>query len=519
MPPRAKKQKLDTSPSKPSPLSSPSKLAKGKGKPKPSLAARRHGPDSEGDSDDDEPLEPDEDEAPLPRQSFVTASSGDAYLLHSARPSKTSDSLLSSYIDPAFTLSSYASALATFDSTPAKAFVAQREDLLKRRVAVADSFPQWVFEMQEGFNLVLYGFGSKRLVLNAFAERVRRTADAIVVNGFDPAVTLQDVVGALEELVKSGEGEREAQETPQKGKKGGRGAAAKGKGKGKAVAKPPTQVSAIEGRVRRVCEALAGEGRTRDVYLVIHNLDGPTLRVPKILSLLALLAAHPRVHLLASIDHIRAPLLFPSSLANARPLHARTGAATPAGISLGESRALTFLYHEIPSLAPYTTEATASSLLSRVLPPTVFPRLASSSSTTSFSPIHSAIYVLKSVTHKSQQLFSLLAALQLATLESVDPSVVRSADLAPAMHAPSPRIATSFDVLTARAVEQLIVFGKEGVEGLLGEFRDHGVVRSGVVPPEQGEGEEEGDAGGLWVWISLKGEELEEVLESPEWKD
>lgn len=44
------------------------------------------------------------------------------------------------------------------------------------------------------------------------------------------------------------------------------------------------------------------------VYLLIHNIDGPMLRGEKTQSALGLLASLPNLHLVASIDHINAPL-------------------------------------------------------------------------------------------------------------------------------------------------------------------------------------------------------------------
>lgn len=44
------------------------------------------------------------------------------------------------------------------------------------------------------------------------------------------------------------------------------------------------------------------------VYLLIHNIDGLMLRGEKTQSALGQLAALPNLHLVASIDHINAPL-------------------------------------------------------------------------------------------------------------------------------------------------------------------------------------------------------------------
>ena len=45
-----------------------------------------------------------------------------------------------------------------------------------------------------------------------------------------------------------------------------------------------------------------------DLYLVIHNIDGPMLRPEKTQAVLSLLAQIRGFHILASIDHINAPL-------------------------------------------------------------------------------------------------------------------------------------------------------------------------------------------------------------------
>ncbi len=45
-----------------------------------------------------------------------------------------------------------------------------------------------------------------------------------------------------------------------------------------------------------------------DFYLVIHNIDGTMLRGEKIQMILSLLAAIRGFHIIASIDHINAPL-------------------------------------------------------------------------------------------------------------------------------------------------------------------------------------------------------------------
>lgn len=44
------------------------------------------------------------------------------------------------------------------------------------------------------------------------------------------------------------------------------------------------------------------------LYLIIHNIDGIMLRSNKVQNILANLAAIPNIHVIASVDHVNAPL-------------------------------------------------------------------------------------------------------------------------------------------------------------------------------------------------------------------
>ena len=50
---------------------------------------------------------------------------------------------------------------------------------------------------------------------------------------------------------------------------------------------------------------------------------------------------------------------------------------------------------------------------------------------------------------------------------------------------------------------------------LLAEFKDHGVVKISQVAPEESDEETMGG----WVWIPLRVEEVEELVENEEWKE
>lgn len=65
----------------------------------------------------------------------------------------------------------------------------------------ARSFPQWNFELDEGFNICLYGYGSKRNLLLKFAEWLyewyRDPPTIVIVNGYSTTITLRSILTTI----------------------------------------------------------------------------------------------------------------------------------------------------------------------------------------------------------------------------------------------------------------------------------------------------------------------------------
>lgn len=55
-------------------------------------------------------------------------------------------------------------------------------------------------------------------------------------------------------------------------------------------------------------EAIQSKKQAEPIYLLVHNLDGASFRNDKAQAIFSQLAQIPKVHLIASIDHINAPL-------------------------------------------------------------------------------------------------------------------------------------------------------------------------------------------------------------------
>ncbi|KAL1463447.1 hypothetical protein WDU94_015198 [Cyamophila willieti] len=139
-------------------------------------------------------------------------------------------------------------------------------------------FIDWLLFLREKFNLLLYGFGSKYKVMDEFYKTMLSHSKVLVINGFFPDLTLKEI---LESIMIDLLDMKEASQDPQQ---------------------------AFE----LIKKKLKLKNAT-DIFLVIHNIDGTALRGTKQQSLLAQLASLQKVHIIASIDHINAPLLWDNS--------------------------------------------------------------------------------------------------------------------------------------------------------------------------------------------------------------
>lgn len=169
----------------------------------------------------------------------------------------------------------------------------------------AESFPQWTFEMSQGFGICLYGFGSKRRILHKFAKhlharRKNPKADKIViVNGYAPTTTLREILSSVGAAVDS------SQRIP--------------------LSQPATMVQHITKQLSTTPMTLT---------IIINSLDAPALRKPGSQAILAQLAAHPQIQLICSADTPDFALLW----------------------DIGVRSAYNFLFHDCTTFAPFAVE-------------------------------------------------------------------------------------------------------------------------------------------------------------------
>lgn len=153
------------------------------------------------------------------------------------------------------------------------------------------SFPQWRFEFFQSFNICLYGYGSKRKLVTAFAKYLHTKSRSdppkiLMINGYSPTLTLRQVLTTLAPLVFD--------------------------------CTPNTLPSKLGTQPREILTTLLSHLNTSpppSPYLIfINSLDAPPLRRSPNPSLLAQLAASPHIRLLATCDTPNFPLLWDTNL-------------------------------------------------------------------------------------------------------------------------------------------------------------------------------------------------------------
>ncbi|XP_057712443.1 origin recognition complex subunit 2 [Corythoichthys intestinalis] len=134
-------------------------------------------------------------------------------------------------------------------------------------------FSKWMLQLQLGFSVLLYGLGSKIELLEEFRSSYLSQEIHLVINGFFPSITLKSILNTLICEVLEHQG---------------------------SFRTPSDQIQYISQTLKN----------DRHVYLLINNIDGPMLRGEKTQSALGQLASLPNIHLVATIDHINAPLVW-----------------------------------------------------------------------------------------------------------------------------------------------------------------------------------------------------------------
>jgi len=418
--------------------------------------------------------------------SIIVQTSFDAYFTHNASRAQTSSNIFSNLVLP-LSAEEYNEAI-----TRAKPRLKRPQPAIAIPAIRDNLFSRFLLELEEGFNILCYGYGSKRQLLNQFATDIcSKKGHVVIANGFQPNFTIKDLLDQMENIP--------------------------------GILDVDISSSALGKRVHRISQFFSASSPNMQqaprLFVVIHNIDCPTLRTPQAKSLLSLLALTSRIHIVASIDHLNAPLIWSSSESTTRKPsyqhpHPQSTSSSKSAESLMVPRGFSWLYHDLTTLSSYDFELSyidhtslssahgggqrkkadfVSALPSVLNPSTSLP----GGGTTNMSET-AALHVLASVTQKARKLFTLLGARQLDALEELGNGTnIASGD--------PQATAIGYDVLFNLARGEFVATNDTALRALLGEFRDHGLIVSA-----QGAS----GSGGEVLWIPLRKERLANVLQN-----
>jgi origin recognition complex subunit 2 len=169
------------------------------------------------------------------------------------------------------------------------------------------SFPQWAFELSQGFSVCLYGYGSKRALLHKFAKHIYNTISdrsahrIVIINGYVRAnmSSLRDILSVVAGGIDP---------------------------KHKLAAGGPSVM------MENLKSLLSNHDIT--ITIILNSIDAAPLRRPGFQSILAQLAAHPQIQFACSADTPDFTLLWDSSLRSS----------------------FSFVFHDCTTFAPFTAE-------------------------------------------------------------------------------------------------------------------------------------------------------------------
>jgi len=316
------------------------------------------------------------------------------------------------------------------------------------------SFDQWCFELDQGFNLCLYGWGSKHGLLLDFAEHLNAEAEdetIIVINGYNPAITLRDILNTVASVIPE-------------------------------LSIPSRKLGAQPAEMlQTILKALERHTRQRSIKLLVHCIDAASLRRPQVQSALARLAACPAIQIIASVDTRTFPILWDATL----------------------STQFNWLFHDTTTFKPFDLEISGGMGIAGVVDEvnSLFGRTGRK-----MQGREGVMYVLRSLTENARNLYALLVA-ELLSVDDIEDAVMSGDDdfddgRGRNSVARNMKIGIDFRTLYQKAASQFIATNEPTFRALLREFYDHEMLVS-----------RKDALGGEVFAVPFRKEEMQNILE------
>ncbi|OQE40161.1 hypothetical protein PENCOP_c006G07181 [Penicillium coprophilum] len=280
------------------------------------------------------------------------------------------------------------------------------------------SFPQWAFEFDEGFNICLYGYGSKRKLMDEFAEwsynycsSATTTPIIVMVNGYTPGISIRSIFATIVTAVMGDDA--------------------------------PSKLGAQPTEVLELLQS-ALKSREDPVTVLINSIDAPPLRRAANQALLARLAATPRIRLLVTADTPNFPVMWDISLRDQ----------------------LNFVFHDCTTFLPFSAEADVVEEVNALL----------GRKGRRVGGKDGVGFVLKSLPENARNLYRLLLT-ELITLlddghQSDDEGAAEGGGRA------GDETGIEFRLLYQKATEEFVASSEMMFRTLLKEFHDHQMITS-----------------------------------------
>ncbi|QLL32175.1 hypothetical protein HG536_0C03430 [Torulaspora globosa] len=321
-------------------------------------------------------------------------------------------------------------------------------------------FPQFWLELLQGFSLLFYGMGSKREFIEKFAfeylvprlaySQMEKHREAnpetsldvndynipcIVINGYNPTCNYRDVFKDISAAILPEELSRN--ETKYWG-------------------------NHVLLHIQKMIEIYKNEPPDIKVVIIVHNLDGPSLRKDSFQTMLCYLALIRQVAIVGSTDHIYAPILWDNF----------------------KAQNYNFVFHDITNYEPFTVESSFRDVM----------RMGKNDSA---SGAEGARYVLESLTINSKKMYKLLVETQINNMEK---SSNTKGKVAPTKRG-IPTVGIEFKQFLHLCAAEFIASNELSLRSMLTEFVEHKMASISKNP-----------AGTEHVWVPYNYSEMTKLL-------
>ena len=228
-------------------------------------------------------------------------------------------------------------------------------------------FPQYWFELTQGFSLLFYGVGSKREFLEKYVfdyliphlaqdDQEEYGVPCVVINGYNPTCNYRDVFKDISKALLPQELNRN--ETKYWG-------------------------NHVLLQIQKMIELYRNEPSDIKLVIMVHNLDGPSLRKDTFQIMLCYLALIRQVAIVASTDHIYAPILWDNF----------------------KAQNYNFVFHDVSNYEPLAVESSFRDVMKM-------------NRNDSASGAEGAKFVLESLTVNSKRMYKLLIETQISNMDA-----------------------------------------------------------------------------------------------------